>query len=533
MTEPYSLNTDYGYDPLGNLTSVVQHGTSSETARQRNFVYDSLSRLTSATNPETGQVSYNYYDNGILHQKTDARGVWTAYAYDALNRLTDKYFNDGLTPNQHFRYDQTSSWAGTQYNTIGRLSEAYTDQDRRYYGSGSPPACNPQSSSTANYNPAYGNPTYCEWTDELYSYDSTGRVNRIPAAFPSEGGWSAHETDIGYDLAGNVTSLRYPDGRAVTQGWDAGGRMTSSVFDNWNGQHVGYTYASGFTYTPAGAQTEMTMGNGVYTHVPYNNRQQICQVWIQNPQQTLMDKHYFYTAGSGYCANNAGNNGNIAQIQDMQNNNRSQSFSYDALNRLSSFSNGDDSMQQSYTMDSFGNMSQSGTLNFQGNYTASGDNRINLNGYGYDLAGNLTNVNNGLPSTYSFDAESKIFNVNTGGAYYTYDAAGERMRKDTAGSFTEYQYLQGQPIAEKNSDGTWSDYIYANGQRIARADSFDARIHVHGTTPGGATASWLISGGGYIIKPNDRLFLRQYQYMGFGGTEYPVYRWNSDLPDVS
>ena len=91
-----------------------------------------------------------------------------------------------------------------------------------------------------------------------------------------------------------MTSLRYPDARVVTQTWDNAGRLQSSTFDNWNGQHVGYTYASGFTYTAGGAKTEMTNGNGVYTHIPYNSRLQMCQVWIQNPQ-ALIDT-YIYIA---------------------------------------------------------------------------------------------------------------------------------------------------------------------------------------------------------------------------------------------
>jgi YD repeat-containing protein len=46
-----TLETDYTYDPLNNLTSVNQKGASGDTARYRTFVYDSLSRLTDACNP--------------------------------------------------------------------------------------------------------------------------------------------------------------------------------------------------------------------------------------------------------------------------------------------------------------------------------------------------------------------------------------------------------------------------------------------------------------------------------------------------
>src|SRR5690348_3040221 len=52
------LETDYQYDALGNLVQVDQWGGpygNSGGNRQRTFIYDSLSRLVSSANPETGQ----------------------------------------------------------------------------------------------------------------------------------------------------------------------------------------------------------------------------------------------------------------------------------------------------------------------------------------------------------------------------------------------------------------------------------------------------------------------------------------------
>jgi YD repeat-containing protein len=61
--------TSYSYDVLGNLR------TGTQAVQTRTFVYDSLSRLTSATNPESGTVAYHYDNNSNLDWKTDARGV--------------------------------------------------------------------------------------------------------------------------------------------------------------------------------------------------------------------------------------------------------------------------------------------------------------------------------------------------------------------------------------------------------------------------------------------------------------------------
>ncbi|MGH9325132.1 MAG: hypothetical protein ACRD2B_00370, partial [Terriglobia bacterium] len=79
--DPSGLNyeTTYSYDALDNLLSVT------EGSQTRTFVYDSLSREISATNPESGTVTYTHDANGNVETRKDARGITTTYAYDALN----------------------------------------------------------------------------------------------------------------------------------------------------------------------------------------------------------------------------------------------------------------------------------------------------------------------------------------------------------------------------------------------------------------------------------------------------------------
>lgn len=120
------------------------------------------------------------------------------------------------------------------------------------------------------------------------------------------------------------------------------------------------------------------------------------------------------------------------------------------------------------------------TLAFQGVYTTG--NRIQ-DGFGYDGNGNVNTIVNpgGGTSYYSFDAANRLTILNFAD-YYTYSALGDRVRKDVDNSYTEYQYFNGQVVAERGQDGNWTDYIYANGLKIARADSYDVRIHFTGTT---------------------------------------------------
>src|SRR5690606_2883796 len=59
--------TVYTYDLLNNLITV------SQGVQTRSFSYDALSRLTSATNPESGMIDYTYDANSNLVTKVDAR----------------------------------------------------------------------------------------------------------------------------------------------------------------------------------------------------------------------------------------------------------------------------------------------------------------------------------------------------------------------------------------------------------------------------------------------------------------------------
>ena len=86
--------TQYSYDALNNLTRVDESGSNWSNDRIRTFTYDSLSRLTSGTNPESGTETYTYDANGNLTRKTVPQpnqanpSVTTNiyYCYDALNR---------------------------------------------------------------------------------------------------------------------------------------------------------------------------------------------------------------------------------------------------------------------------------------------------------------------------------------------------------------------------------------------------------------------------------------------------------------
>lgn len=73
--------TAYSYNALDNLTRVTQG------AQTRTFAYDSLSRLTSASNPESGTMAYSYDRAGNLTRQRYPSDRVIDYVYDGAGRI--------------------------------------------------------------------------------------------------------------------------------------------------------------------------------------------------------------------------------------------------------------------------------------------------------------------------------------------------------------------------------------------------------------------------------------------------------------
>ena len=128
-----------------------------------------------------------------------------------------------------------------------------------------------------------------------------------------------------YDKVGDLTTLAYPGSFTVTYGYDSAARLTTATDSN------GVIYAQTPTYLAGGAIKEFAspnFNNNKY-HVDYNNRLQPTEIWAGSAQGSaaLFDKQYSYgTAGT--------NNGNIYTITNVKDSTRTQTFTYDPLNRL-------------------------------------------------------------------------------------------------------------------------------------------------------------------------------------------------------
>jgi RHS repeat-associated protein len=434
--------TTYSFTTLGDLLSVTQG-----TLTSRNFSYDFLSRLTTATNPESGTISYVYDTDpagacpapysfaGLLVKKVDARGVRTCYQYvDALNRMTQKNYSDG-TPTVSFNYDQASAYGVSLLNTTGRLA----------------------SRSTSAPNP----------TGEVFSYDQLGRVKNnsqctpqncsTPAVFP---------VTYTYDLLGDMITSTNGAGITLTYAVNTAARLTSLTSSLSDSNHPGTLFSSPH-YNAAGALLSATLGGSISETRIYDVRLRLASIADGSNYSLTIPPSGGYAPNSDILA--ANDSANLNWV-----------YSYDDFNRLicsnlatngtcASPTNG--LATYTYDYDRYGNRwHQNGSLSMQLSFSG---NNNRMDSHSYDAAGNLSND---VSHTYFYDAENRIIQVDgtlgacsSATACYVYNTSGHRVRKTTGGTSIDYLYdLRGREITELSSAGAWNrGEVYVGGRHLA------------------------------------------------------------------
>jgi RHS repeat-associated protein len=525
-TSGYNFPTIYAYNALDDLTSVNQQGSKSGNARNRAFQYDSLSRLTSAANPESGTISYSYDANGNLitraapkaNQTSASQNTTTTYSYDALNRLTERTHANPSTGKDLYAYD-VAILKGCPGPIPDFIKNATYLIGRRTA------TCSPNSSSAWSYD-SMGRPLF----------DARGNLGTAPAIYGTIG--------YTYYKDGSVNTLAYPSGNVLTFTVGGAGRPLG-VSDST------YTYvASGSaSYAPNGALTSMQNGlensqnntPAIVTTNVYNDRLQpvFLSAIVQYPEHTgvappllqpffsrCYDFHLGIAINNSPCtfgASTTGDNGNPFQIVDNVNTVASTAFKYDVLNRIlqanTLATSGTGCWGEDYTIDAWGNLTNiagvtsmptcsTETLNAAPSSTAN-----QLNGFCYDAAGNLV-LNSPCPTgsftpTYSYDSENRL--SSTAGVTYDYDADGARVVKSSGTLYWPGQ--DGQVLTEANFSGlVEEEYVYFNGARIARLDTPLPITAVH------YYFSDHLGSASVITDPSGNI-QQQYYYYPYGGSE--------------
>jgi RHS repeat-associated protein len=403
---------------------------------------------------------------------------------------------------------------------------------------------------------------------ESWGYDPMGRIdgeneryaNPVPpfsgTVYANGAGWMiSTDSQYHYYLNGDLSDVLYPGPKGPPDyefytDENAAGQVISAG-------DIYYSVVNGATYTPAGqlaaAQVGWTDGasNPNLISNTYNSRLQPVQISATSggTGAAILNLTYNFNLGNG-------DNGNVIQIVNGKDSNRTQNFLYDPLNRIWQAYTAGPNWGETYSpnvyaagtafsaanagIDPWGNLTnrsgvtgKTGSENALNCASANISNQLNTC-YQYDAAGNRTD--NG---TFVYDAENRL--IATAGTSYVYDGNGQRVEKcsegttpgtctSTATGMFYWHSLDGGTLAESDLGGNWTAvYGLIRGLIGSRVDLPANVVHYYFQDHLKST-DVVTAADGTILKESD-----YYPYGGeivVSGSDTNRYKFNSKERDA-
>jgi RHS repeat-associated protein len=413
QTDPAAnTSTTYGYDALGDLTSVVRPQLAGESGQDGwAFTYDADGERLSATDPFAHETQATYDDFGSQVSATSTLNGTPEtgfFDHDYLGDQTQSKSPDGVTSSSTYdSMGQLTSTADGLGNTTA-YGYGYAGQELQ--------AVNPDGSFTALAYSEAGDLT----SATRYPGPGVGGVAVMPA----------QSETFGYDPDGNLTAATDWNGNTTTYGYNAADERTSQVVPVSASKSITTAYG----YDPAGNQTAVTGGKGNTTWTAYN-------AWnlpesVVKPATTAAPNAAQRTWTEGYDAD--GRESTAAEPGGI-----SLSFGYDPL----------------------------GDLNSETGTGASA--ATQARSFVYDPDGNLTSASapGGTDAfTYLENGELKTATGPSGASSFTYNGDGLVSAETTAAGTASYTYDSAdRPATEADPlTGTTLTWAYnANSQPTA------------------------------------------------------------------
>lgn len=401
VTDALSRVTDNDYDPLNRLSRTLQNvgGINAETkfaydaqdnltqvtdpkGLNTSHAYNGLGDLTQLVSPDTGTTAYTYDSAGNRKTQTDARNQTSTYSYDALNRLTGiAYATSALNVGYTYDTTQAACIAGETFST-GRLTQLAD---------------------------ASGTTQYC--------YDRFG--NLVRKVQTTNG--IAFTVRYAYTLAGQLSSVTYPDGAIASYVRDAQGRTTQvNVQRAGAASEVLLNQASYHPFGPVAGWT-------------YSNGRQLLRPLNQNYQPTAVQDTSAGGLSVGFAYDPVGN---LTQLTPAASSTPLVKFDYDALSRLTTFKDGPtDVAIETYAYDATGNRqsftNSAGTQAYTYPSTSHRLSQVGATVRSYDNAGNTTAID-GTAKEFVYDDTGRMSQVKQNAVVqrnYAYNGKGEQVRK--------------------------------------------------------------------------------------------------------
>ena len=209
--------TTYAYDPLNDLTNRIMPGGSLQWQATYNQAGQMLQERNVGGASATHTNTYAYFASGspfagLLHTKTDGRGVTCTYSYDDWLRVTTNAYAGSLA-----EQNLTTAWQYEPRGFVTQISEQFASTNT-----------GPATSIQRTFDP-YGQLSSESVSAGSFSYgasqsfDAAGRRSQLGIG---GGGYG-----FGWQAGGNLISASDPSGRGAYS-FDTAGILTSRTVDN-------------------------------------------------------------------------------------------------------------------------------------------------------------------------------------------------------------------------------------------------------------------------------------------------------------
>jgi len=437
ITDPLGNQTAFTYDAKGRKTQVRD----GEGRVTRYEYIDTKNALVRTIDALGGMVELTRDDfGGNITAVKDARGNVTTFAYDDLNRKVLE--TDPLGRSWRYAY--------LRLDLLANVTDARGDRTVYLYDSSNRLAAisYPDGTQTSNTYDAVGNRTkLTDWTGETtWTHDALNRVVEC-----KKNGLS---TGYSYDAAGYLASLTYPGNKTVTYAYDELNRLKTVT--DWDGRVTSYT-----NYDAAGRLKIFTYPNGVSAIHDYDAAGRLSYLLYSKQNTILRAFTYEYDRVGNRKIRRSLIDGNIEE-----------SYSYDALYRLTDAYYADTAKYVVYSHDAAGNRTQQQeatgngpwSTTFTGTYDAA-DQLQSGGGWTRTYDENGSQLIDG-PRSLSWSpqhllSQVAMFDTTT----FTYDGDGRRVRQGKSGIVTDYVPDTTRKISEvlmETSTASTTYYIYGH-----------------------------------------------------------------------
>lgn len=470
--DAFNQQTLYGYHTTSGLLTSVQE----PLGRSQSFVYDTLGRVKSHTQPNGGVNQWAYAHEDQIAAATDSQNASTTYTYDGFGDVVSLQSPDRGT--WSFAYDKGRLVESVDprgvvrtmtYDALGRIKSVIynvsqvSSNQLGFLENGS-------ETHVYVYDVCHQD-RLCSISDAQgqlsFSYDPMGRWSGSTRSDPSMPSLVFTQA---YDATGRISQQTYPSGKVLSYTYGDDGKVASVTYDHRQ------VFSS--TWNALGQPLSVNFGFGVSQQFKYNANGDVAE--IEYPSEPVI-----YQRDA------------LARVEWMDGQ-EDQWYTYNAQNEILSAEMSQWGSVKNYSYDLVGNrLSMTEGLSSSLFAYTPNSNRLSLISHevdgvvlssspvSYDAMGNVVSFQG---DNITYDAKGRLARWQVGGVETKmyYNALGQRTKKIVLGGpnegvFLEHYDSQGRLIGTYTVDATGAlkvleELVYLDGFRVVSSVRPDAVV---------------------------------------------------------